>query len=255
MKKVFLLLSLTLITVIAAYGAAAPTVSLSDHPLMNKKNIAMLNLIAQRVSDIIDSKFPEKEQVIIGLGQSPAYLLKMIELIDRKHERIDRSYIHVAFSGFCSCLKDGIFNAREALTLSNNEPYYISYLQKLKLSPHNLEDGRSYIVLEICNTGKGLNSFLNFFHGYKERPGIVYLKKNKHFKLKQHGFKQKGMLIGDEVEIKLITFLANADKFDDRLVPHFPMHTWKSVNPFDFIPKKNAQLIIKNLEDYVANDK
>src|SRR3990167_3976358 len=73
--------------------------NIQDHVLMKPDNQRLLYDIAQDFSLRLDQEFSQKQQIIWGLGQAPAYLVEMLQKIDVQKQRQNREYHHVAFSG------------------------------------------------------------------------------------------------------------------------------------------------------------
>lgn len=224
--------------------------SIAQHPLMSSENVELLYRMAKKISVKIDSEFPSERQVLVGLGQSPAYLLEMIKLIDEKEDRRNRSYKRVAFSG--NFLSSVFF---DAIRFRRNVLFYRDYLGQIGLSEENFGMGDvKYIILEVCHHGDGLRSFLSFFDNYKIKPSVCYLQ-TAGFRLVTCSNVDRIMRYGITVreEEKLTVDLANADKFDDRLVPHFAFHEWGITDPLAFVVEPNAIKIIETLRRFLAS--
>ena len=224
-----------------------------EHPLMEKENVALLKVVAERVSEEINTLFPNKKQIIVSLGQSPAYLCEMIKLIDKKQGRNNRSYLNVAFSGNFYSRKE---NGKEMIDPYLYQKYqslaghYITYLEKLGLSEDNLLDPHTqFILLEVCHTCQGLKSFLSFLNTFPRKPFPLYLQHN-HFE--PLGWTDSKRILLNSSENKLMVSLANADKFEDRLVPHFAYYEWEKLNPLAFKPEGNAPIIIEQLQQFIG---
>lgn len=219
-----------------------------NHPLMEKKNLVILYGLAQRVSKQIDQSFPGEKQVIIGLGQSPAYLLEMIKLIDQKQNRQNRTYMHVAFSGSFFSLNQvdkSLFQQ-----FKKNQHYYETYLNKIGLDKKNLTDiNTSYIILEVAHHCQGLKSFISFFDQYERKPNVLYLQEDYFNKVELYPYNNYRLTLQND-EQPLTVALANADAFKDRLVPQFQFHRWKHVDPTIWQQEENAQIVIRSLEKF-----
>ncbi len=216
---------------------------LENHPLVKTKNLDLLYGLAQRVSVAADESFPAKNQVILGLGQSPAYLLEMMKCIDQENNRNDRVHKHVAFSHEwrSTFLIERGFRQRKSA--------YEEYLNNSELAPDDLnKEDTNFVILDFAVTGRGLKSFLAFFENYKKKPSVVYW---------QNADSEAPMLsvashkLGlNPAEDELMPHLGSLDKLDDRLVAYFPHYEWSTVNPLDFRPGENAQVILNYVQQY-----
>ena len=224
--------------------------NIENHPLMKSENISLLYGLATQVSSIADKNFSAKKQILVGLGQSPAYLLEMIKLIDQKKNKNDRSYLNVAFSGSYYSFSDDDksvidpFLCKKFIELGS---HYKQYLNKVGLSDNDMnKDDTEFIILEVCQHGNGLKSFLSFFHDYKKQPNVIYLQSN--FFEPVHLPVKNQWLAMNEQEGMLTVALANADKFKDRITPQFQFHKWQTVDPREFQPEENTPKILKRLQ-------
>ena len=225
--------------------------AIENHPLMNDRNLALLNKLANKISDEIDRMFPAKKQVLVGLGQSPAYLLEMIKLIDEQKHRSNRQYLNVAFSGgFYGSDVRGLIDPRLAQEFKERAPYYRRYLEKVGLSEEDFnETDTKFIVVEVCHTCQGLQSFLYFFEDYTKKPFVLYLQ-SEAFEPARLSFPSDRFVI-DRNEEKLMLSLAEADEFEDRIVPHFAYFKWDKIDPLTFKPEKNAPVIMKQIRQFI----
>jgi hypothetical protein len=226
------------------------SVKIADHPLMNARNLDLLYELANKVSYNIDRMFPNKKQVLVGLGQSPAYLLEMIKLLDAKKHRYNRAYLDVAFSGSFYDAEGKRIDSIMFEEFNKLAPYYRKYMERIGLSKQDLDKANTqFIVLEVSHTCKGLKSFLQFFADYTIRPFVIYLQ--------SHAFSAAGLEVPnerialDDNEEKLMVELANADKFKDRLVPHFSYYEWETIDPLSFKPDENVPVIMEQLRQFV----
>ncbi len=227
---------------------------IKNYPLMKTENLGLLYSLADQVSDMADGKFSAKKQVLVGMGQSPAYLLEMIRLIDQEKGRKDRSYLNVAFSGRYyepgGCDLIDSYSHKQFVEFGS---HYKQYLNKVGLSENDLNrDDTKFIILEVCHHCASLKSFLSFFKDYKKQPGVVYLQSSDFFARANLPVKNQRLAL-DAQEHKLTAALANADRFKDRLVPQFQVYRWKTVDPFKFEPEENAPIILKRLRHFVKD--
>ena len=224
---------------------------IENHPLYKPENLLLLYNLANRASKTADESFSAKNQVFVGMGQSPAYLLEMIKRIDRAREREGRSYMHVAFSG--TSYMDGKLDPYLYRKYGELGGYYQQYLTKVGLSEADLnKDDTEFIILEVCHQGNGLRSFLSFFDNYKNSPAVIYLQSPAHFGPVCISETNERILINAQ-ENNLTVALANADPFKDRLVPEFQFHRWKTVDPLAYKYEENAPKILKRIEQFVRD--
>lgn len=131
--------------------------------------------------------------------------------------------------------------------------HYKNYLNTVGFSPDHLnEQDTEFIVLEVCHEGNGLKSFISFFNEYKKKPYVIYLQ-HRFFSPVYMPVNRERLLI-DDAENKLTVALANADSFDDRLVPQFQFHKWATVKPLEFKPSENALILREQLTHFVQQD-
>ncbi|MBY0110320.1 MAG: hypothetical protein K2X90_04375 [Candidatus Babeliaceae bacterium] len=231
--------------------------NIADHPLMSHYNMCILYNLALRLSDTIDRNFRGKKQVLVGLGQSPAYLLEMIKMIDNKKSREDRRYISAAFSGrkFLFDNEDGRIKKDPFLAERFNkvEPYYSRYLDSIGLSKEELsKHDTEFIVLEVCRHCTGLASFFDFFYTYSKKPSAYYLQSSDFKEVRFLDSNLKKIKI-DTDEERLMVGLANSDSYKDRIVAQFSYYKWETINPLAFQKEENAQLIIEEIKKFVES--
>lgn len=206
------------------------------HLLLQEKHIPTLYNLALEVSDIIDSRSTGKKQVLIGFGQSPAYLLEMIKFIDDKKDKTNREYLHVASSRFRFGLHDFY------------KEQFKQYYASLNLSKDNFDqEDTTYIAMDYCFSGASLM----LFHEWLGKPKNMLL-----LGLVTHGLaKEKKESI---VQIKLrdkakelIQILANDATAQDRLVPFFSYREIGKLDPSAFKPHNNALKLLSLLKKFV----
>lgn len=229
--------------------------AIKSHPLMDPGNCEILYRLAQEISRRIDKQFKGKKQLLVGLGQSPAYLLKMIQLIDAKKNRTDRSYKHTAFSGY--------FDSYYLQSLDNedffygNEKHYSVYLAKNGLSSQDIaqlqRDDIVPIVVDVCWTGSSLRAFLEIFFEPSNRPVALCIQNESMAAAMPPTFLHADDLhvVVCEQSADLLQRISATDDFNDRLVVHFSPEEWATVNPFDFTLHENAKILLANLEQFV----
>jgi hypothetical protein len=222
---------------------------LERHPLIKTKNLDLLYDLAQRVSAIADESFPAKNQVIIGLGQSPAYLLEMMQCRDQKNNRQNREHKHLAFSGRFTYYGKG--DEEFDRNFLRVRPHYEEYLKRIELAPDNLnKENTNFVILDLVFSGTGLESFLTFFKDYPKKPAVIYLQSDefKSLNLAMANHKLGLNFEGD----KLMNALGGDHHPQDRLVARFShKEEWGVINPLDFRPEQSAQVILNYVQQYV----
>lgn len=258
-------LALSIVFFHFAQGAQRTAPPLRQHPLMQKRSLETLATLAGRIQNELDTYrgLQGHTVVVLSLGQSPAYILKMLETLDKQNGQTNRQYAHVAFSGKLPRVNryDGTeeeYRKRREVKkkYDENKDYYRRYLKKLL---EKFSDDQKYVLLEVCQYGTGLKTWLEYFSDVIPRESLVicYLRDTERFK--EHPAKIGGSSVPIELPLKtdaekeLCMTLANADEFDDRLVPNFPVEKWKTVNPLCFEQSKNARSLLANIEAFCQN--
>lgn len=259
MKKLFIYISINVIPLLSA-GTRSTLLPLKDHVLMQDANLQTLYDLAQNLSYALDKTYgTSKEQVLIGLGQSPAYILKMMEFIDLAKGRNDREYKNLAFSGRWHQIDDiGYLRPDPTLIpiVSKNEHFYLEYLKRINLSPADIaSSSKNIIILEIIQKGESLFSFITLLRNYSKQPFYFLLKSEKKIVVTE-GIKSESYsryAIPYPTWISLIVPLMNDDQLDTRLVAHYAPWQWPTVDPLTFKPTLRAELILWRMKDFVAN--
>lgn len=235
--------------------ACIKTAAREDHILLNDEYIGVLKDLAQKVSLMIDERYPHQEHVIIGLGQSPAYLLEMIKLLDTQKGRTDREYLHVAFSG--RFLPPFVDEYADPIYRKKLKTRYKNYLTELMLDKKHVDRSKKkHIILEFCYQGTGLQSFLNFFKKYTNKPDVIYLRTMQAeslYPILLQGVASSKVILDDPKTIRLACFLSNSDEYDDRLVPHFSPRKWPNVDPLVFTMSDQSRMLLKRMKCFVDN--
>ncbi len=246
---------------------------LNQHPLMkNNDNKQLLFDLAQRLSDNIDAKYKKKYQVILGLGQSPAYLIALLKMIDKQKQRTGRTYKHVAFSGkfynklterkrkytsddlsirdtFDQLCKDhpAEFDASCTAKITALQPIYQTYLDAVGLSEQALADKTiKFILVDRCISGFGIRSFLYMIRHYRRQPKIFFL-----YDYSCSPYQGLQAIQLDKPTTELLVALKNCEKHNDRLVQHYEYTAWRDVDPLLFKKSENAKKILKALKRFI----
>lgn len=188
------------------------------------------------------SKFPCGR--VLGLGQSPGWILEQCKLIDSDPGRFDL----VAFSG-------GWYTGSTSLRLDtmckpNKEDIdcYRKYLSEKKLEPLSIIGEHTpespLVIVEHTHSGKGLKSFLEILTNWAKDLGVFDdLKTRLHVhlivgedSLSSHlPYVEPDTLFIRSIQTTSTQFvvdMSNAPDDLDRLVPHYAHHEWTKVDPF-----------------------
>ena len=180
---------------------------------------------------------------VFSLGQSPAWIVKTASLIEtsavaRELNTTPSRFNGIAYSG---ALFGEDYQWREPMPTITpaQKASYREYLQGLHLDPSSIiKSGKPVTIVEHTHSGKGLFSFLRFiqdwargseWESYKKLIKIHFLKSDTHHPLPTKisaCFKHSVQII----KHKFITDLANADDFDDRLLPHYDTYVWGTLD-------------------------
>lgn len=139
-----------------------------------------LDILIDAAVDFLKTRFPS-ERRIVGLGQSPAWLIITAALME--YSGVSNRHDGVAFSGSFPvdrALNKIIFG--EGSPTPKQIEYYRDYLLQKKLDPKNICDNFSEInplvLVEHTETGKGLASFLSILSDWARELSLdVQLKK------------------------------------------------------------------------------
>lgn len=211
---------------------------LEEHPdyFLNKpENLGLLFDNAVHLTSL----FPT--QTIVGLGQSPAWILEAAKIRDSNPERLKL----VAFSGgwYDSNLKLDTFIKPKSDVVA----LYRDYLATIGLSPQKIIRNHSaadrLVIVEHTHSGKGLKSFLEILTDWAtEERCLDSLKPALHVHLivgedmqSSHlpKVKPEDLCIRSIQMTKgsFVVDMSNAPDELDRVVPHYSQHEWGRVNP------------------------
>ena len=266
-------LNITFLSIITFSNFAA---DISEHILMNDHNRKLLFKLAGRFSDRIDEQFPNKTQIICGLGQSPAYLIETLKLIDQHRQRRDREYKLVAFSGnffaqvdkderpikkaraaqhddafeeFCAIHADKVEFDKDMLPSWQHRRDYRRYLKTIGFSQQDLlSPDKEFVLIDRCHYGLGLRSFLYIIQHYEKKPTIFFMHNYLSF---INSSPQSITLNKEEYDVMFaLSFDTNSTKFKDRLVQLFKRDAWRTIDPAQFKPHENALIILEELKKF-----
>jgi len=101
---------------------------------------------------------------VVSLGQSPAWLVKIMEIMDTKSTNIDEKYIYMPFSGNITIKNYHTSTYSYNIELQTVSQTFKKTMQNRGLSPRQIIDnnknGVPTIILEYIYTGNGLASFI-----------------------------------------------------------------------------------------------
>jgi len=217
-----------------------------------------------------------KNSMIVSLGQSTAYYVKAAQILSEIDGNSNNNeYRHCAFSSrFLQYLatNPNVFTWAYDYAKPYEEQLtkYKEYLSFLMLDPLSIvnrfdKEQKKTVFVEYTQHGGGLASFIYVLYWIGQQQGITKgaLTNALEYHVYQQSFCElKSISIVLDVNIsvglkrflienKPIVGLANADEFDDRLVPTFQYWKWGTVNPLAFELSDNAKLIIFKMIDHL----
>jgi len=250
------------------------------HPLSDAANRDTLIAVSQEINHRYDGN------VIVSVGQSPAYIIKAAELINELCENPNTQYRYLAFSGkFLDA--DGTHDQKKefvtsAKTIPTQEEIasYTRYLKSVQLDPKKIikrhrKKSQKTVFTDFISSARGFASFVYILNAIARKEGVEEesLKNSVGyhvFHMQEQPLTFKSIHIKDAeysyvcdlcnnnvhaIEKKLIFNLAREHTnilFNDRLVEHFPKNTWNENNRDRFKPSDNAKLLIFKIIDHLA---
>ena len=223
---------------------------LEEHPNYFLNKPENLGLLFDNAAHLI-SLFPT--QTIVGLGQSPAWILEAAKIQDSNPERLKL----VAFSG-------GWYGSDLRLdTAGKPKPdvvmLYREYLTTIGLSPQQIINNHSaanrLVIVEHTHSGKGLKSFLEILTDWaREDRYLNSLKSSLHVHLIVGEDMQSSHLprVNPEdlfirsiqmTQGSFVVDMSNSPDDLDRVVPHYAQHEWGRVDPSQ--EKFNADIVAR----------
>ena len=160
---------------------------------------------------------------------------------------------------------------------------YEKYLKSVQLDPETIikrftTKQTPTIFVEFAKTGEGLVSFMNVLAAIASKQKISIKElfdkavifhilqaralnnlrdaslQNVIIQINEHMIRFNNFQL---IDTNLIEGLAGADSFNDRLVPKYSLgyDYERNINPAEFVPSKNAQLIIFRIIHHLIHDK
>lgn len=221
------------------------------HPLLSQEGMDQLFNIACDVKDAIECLAPNKLYQVFSLGQSAAWLIHMMRLIDDSNRTSNTRYGHIAFSGnfFDYYTKKKVLK-RTIKPSSKQKKQYGAYLNSLNLKP-DISCWHTFIIEFPCYT-RGVLSFdevakpyLPAQMNYLISPPLIAMLPERSYVLET---------IDHETAHGFLAELRNSDRFDDRRVLNFPIEQWGVEDPLQFKLSDSAHLLEKIMALYVESE-
>ena len=223
-----------------------------DHFLDNPKNLSLLFSNARHLID----RFPT--QKVVGLGQSPAWVLEAAKRLDNRPDR----FSHVAFSGGWYDLHlNDIPDQRGSKTQTER---YRSYLSECGLTPTDIIE-TPIVLVERTYSGKGLKSFLeillewgNDLNKLKElkdalHTHIIICQDFRGPQCPQSSPEDLGIKSGQMTDGHFLEQMSNSPDDLDRLIPHYDHSKWDHRPDFIGLPTTYTGVISCRLDDYCSD--
>jgi hypothetical protein len=223
--------------------------------------------------------------IIVGIGQSPAYLVAAAKILKQMKGTLEdpEQFKHLAFSGkwhevistryqikqeFCFPLK--IFFP--STPNKKQVKAYRDYLASMDLTPQTIlgrfnEEKKKTLFIDYTVSTASLKSFVSLLTEWirEERIDINEIKEALHFMCLQNPYTYGGnaTVACDPFEVvkyifeegtmdpELLRALAEADGFNDRLVPYHPFSKWEKQDPNVYELSENSKLCLFNIIDYL----
>ncbi len=226
-----------------------------------------------------------KNSMIVSLGQSTAYYVKAAQILSEIDGNPNNNeYKYCAFSGrFLKHSKNApnIFTRPFPNVGPNEEQLtkYKEYLSFLTLDPLSIvnrfdKEQKKTVFVEYVQHSEGLASFIYVLYRIGRQQGITqealtnaleycvyqqsFCRLNNVSIPSDVGILDESISVGLQrlaIENEPMVGLANADEFDDRLVPNFKFEEWERFDPLDFEFSDNAKLIIFKMIDHLHSVK
>lgn len=236
---------------------AEKSIPLKFHPLFLSTGLPTLYGVACTVLRELDRCFFGRKQIVISLGQTPAYLIKMIEFLDPRPER--REYKYLAFSGkFMDIVQDRphlqyyfVPNGLYDTDVESKERFYWEYLERMHLCPVAMSHTASdYIFIDWIDSGRGAASFMHLMRNHPpSRMRFLYLALTSARTFSLGKFSSQRIDL-DKNEDELLRCIGLCDVYDDRLVAHFPCTQWRTVDPMQYMVSRNAQHLVEKCRKF-----
>ncbi|MFA6066141.1 MAG: hypothetical protein WC707_03090 [Candidatus Babeliaceae bacterium] len=242
------------------------------HPLLSECALDTLFDIAIKTKSYMKEKHPSDKYKVFSLGQSPAWLVAMMKLIDEVQGVHDTQYDFIAFSsGFFEYdLQHDRFKRWKTPSLEEVNIYkkYLDTLD-LDLKKDTSNESKKRILSKTLGWKKNTpvskkthtfilefphhaNSMLSFEEVAKSHfPKDFNFLVSQPYSKRLPGSTEILRFIDQEAISNLIVPLANSDYFDDRLVMRYPIFDWTQKDPSSFHMSSAATLLHKIVEAYV----
>jgi len=216
------------------------------HPLLKNCGMDTLFDIAVKTKQYISKKYPKFNYKILALGQSPAWLVEMMKLIDEEQGQQDTRYDFIPFSS--AFFTYNPVTKQFTRYVSPTSESLQSYKERLKKSGlFQIKKDELLFILEFPQDGPGLVSFYEVARHDLPQDFSFLISKPK---LALPSSQILDFI--DQTTIKeLIYPLSRLDDFDDRLVMHYPYTKWQHTDPFTFQLSASALLLKKIMKTYV----
>ena len=220
-----------------------------DHFLDSPQNLSLLFSNAQHIVN----KFPEGR--IVGLGQSPAWILEAAKRLDHAPDR----FSNVAFSG--SWYNSNLQRDSYQMVSLEKTMQYRGFLTECKLTPSDIIKD-PIILVEHTHSGKGLKSFLDVLIEWGRELGIESQLRNAvhvHIIVGEDMLSYRcprtspsSLLIksGQTTSGAFVVAMSNSADDLDRLIPHYACHEWNTPPNFRGLNQTGIDLISRRLNEY-----
>lgn len=231
------------------------------------RNPSKINTVIE-VAETLNNLYPNN--VIVSLGQSPAYIVKTADFLSKFKNKSSNEYKYLAFSGrFLSKHEKGrqffLPSYKGSIPTPEQLNKYENYLKLLLLNPASIvsqfqKNKQPIVFVEYIQSGESLASFIYTLMSIAAREGVdlTQLKAaiiiHSFQPLINHGWPEIKQISAPPYSIKinntqivdndLMVGLANADQFNDRLVAHYSVDNWGKINPILFQPSQDANHIL-----------
>ncbi len=228
------------------------------HPLLTPHGLPMLFDIATTTLESIKTKANGRCH-IFALGQSPAWVVRTMEIIDQQKNDTPIQYELIAFSGGWYITPSKSSHAGEEKKLireggrAPKKATKTNYLQYFQQLTSRIPQNEQIFIIEFSYYMRGLCSFEDVIHSIvpKEQLQILISKPIHEYALNYFKYTILNNISPTQIQ-KFLNPLSICDKFDDRLVPNYPHDQWTTCNPSDFKPPASANLLIEIIKHYAS---
>lgn len=224
-----------------------------EKPFFEQADLDEMLLITQEIFDL----YPYKSCTIYGLGNTPAPLIAMLQLMVQAQPE---DYKHIALSR-------GQMPLPQALLFKDFKPLkesFYNYLDSIGLNPIEVsESEKNIVIIDMIATGNTVIGFMNLLEKYySEILGKEIGLKVLHEKFNFYFFVMpiKESLIHNMPEwaqekiiyknyYNFIAKYSNATP-EERIIKYFPYELWND-NPFEYMPQPNGLKILNEIKNYI----